>query len=70
MNCNIVRKILAVGSLLIIISATAQDSNRWTSPEQREMFAAKVKGYEDCRQCHKFSVQAWEKLNIIKALRV
>ena len=59
---------MAVASLLILIPATAQDSNRWTSPEQREMFAAKVKGYEDCKQCHKFSVQAWEKTKHYKSL--
>ena len=68
MNCNIVRKILVAGSLLIFTSATAQDSNRWTSTEQREMFAAKVKGYEDCKQCHKFSVQSWEKTKHYKSL--
>lgn len=42
-------------------SAHANESNRWTTEEEREAFAKKVMSYESCDQCHKFSVQAWKK---------
>lgn len=60
-------------SLLMLIfmlsySVAAQQSNRWTTVEQREAFATKVKGYEDCTQCHKFSVEAWKRSSHFKSL--
>ena len=54
--------------LMLISSATAQESNRWTTAEQREAFATKVKGFEDCTQCHKFSVEAWKRSSHFKSL--